>query len=130
MAKKENGRRPDDIVIVGAARTPQGKFLGQFQSLNAVQLGIAAVKGAVEHSAIEPGDVDEMILGQVVAAGSGQAVARQVWIGAGYPDKVGGLMINKACGSGMKAIMLAANGIKSEDGKLYVAGGTESMSNA
>jgi acetyl-CoA C-acetyltransferase len=125
-----NGRRPDDIVIVGAARTPQGKFLGQFQALSAVQLGTTAVKGAVERSGIEPGDVDEVILGQVVAAGSGQAVARQVWIGAGYPDKVGGLMINKACGSGMKAIMLAANAIKSQDGKLYVAGGTESMSNA
>jgi acetyl-CoA C-acetyltransferase len=125
-----NGKRPDDVVIVGTARTPQGKFLGQFQSLNAVQLGTAAVKGAVERSGIDPGDVDEVILGQVVAAGSGLAVARQVWIGAGYPNKVGGLMINKACGSGMKAIMLASNAIKSEDGRLYVAGGTESMSNA
>jgi acetyl-CoA C-acetyltransferase len=125
-----NGKRPDDIVIVGAARTPQGKLLGQLQPLTAVQLGMVAVKTAVERSGIQPGDVDEVILGQVVAAGSGQAVARQVWIGAGYPDKVGGLMINKACGSGMKAIMLAANAIKSDDGKVYVAGGAESMSNA
>ncbi len=125
-----NGKRPDDIVIVGAARTPQGKFLGQLQSFTAPQLGTLVVKGAVERSGIEPGDVDEVILGQVVAAGSGQAVARQVWIGAGYPDKVGGLMINKACGSGLKAIMLSANAIKSGDGRVYVAGGIESMSNA
>src|SRR5205085_7520394 len=108
---RTNGKRPDDIVIVGAARTPQGKLLGQLQSLTAVQLGTVAVKAAVERSGIQPGDVDEVILGQVVAAGSGQAVARQVWIGAGYPDKVGGLAINKACGSGMKALMLASSAI-------------------
>jgi acetyl-CoA C-acetyltransferase len=125
-----NGKRVDDVVIVGAARTPQGKFLGQLQSLQAAQLGTVAVKAAVERSGIAAGDVDEVILGQVVAAGSGQAVARQVWIGAGYPDKVGGLMINKACGSGLKAIMLATNAIKAEDGAVYVAGGIESMSNA
>jgi acetyl-CoA C-acetyltransferase len=125
-----NGKRADDVVIVGTARTPQGKFLGQLQSLTAAQLGTVAVKAAVERSGIDPGDVDEVILGQVVAAGSGQAVARQVWIGAGYPDKVGGLMINKACGSGLKAIMLATNAIKAEDGTVYVAGGIESMSNA
>jgi acetyl-CoA C-acetyltransferase len=128
--KAANGKRMDDVVIVGAARTPQGKFLGQLQSLTAAQLGTVAVKAAVERSGIAPGDVDEVILGQVVAAGSGQAVARQVWIGAGYPDKVGGLMINKACGSGLKAIMLATNAIRAEDGAAYVAGGIESMSNA
>ena len=125
-----NGKHVDDVVIVGVARTPQGKFLGQLQALTAAQLGTVAVKAAVERSGIAPGDVDEVILGQVVAAGSGQAVARQVWIGAGYPDKVGGLMINKACGSGLKAIMLATNAIKAEDGTVYVAGGIESMSNA
>src|SRR5581483_9756580 len=130
MPERVNGKRADDVLIVGAARTPQGKFLGQLQPLNAVQLGTVAVRAAVERSGIAPGDVDEVILGQVVPAGSGQATARQVWIGAGYPDKVGGLAINKACGSGLKAIMLAASSIKAGDGALYVAGGMESMSNA
>src|SRR5260370_39576832 len=100
---KSNGKRPDDVVIVGAARTPQGKFLGQLQPFSAVQLGTIAVKAAVERSRIDPGDVDEVILGQVIPAGSGQAVPRQVWIGAGYPDKGGGLAINKAGGSGKEA---------------------------
>ena len=125
-----NGKHADDIVIVGAARTPQGKFLGQLQPLTAVQLAQVAVKAAVERSSIDSGEVSEVILGQVVSAGSGQAVPRQVWIGAGYPDKVGGLAINKACGSGMKAVMLASSAIRAGDGDLYVAGGTESMSNA
>src|SRR5438105_1890708 len=125
-----NGKHADDIVIVGAARTPQGKFGGQLQPLSAVQLGTVAVKAAVERSGINPGDVNEVILGQVVPAGSGLAVPRQVWIGNGYPDTVGGLAINKACGSGMKAAMLASSAIKAGDGNLYVAGGMESMSNA
>src|SRR5258706_1438941 len=125
-----NGNHADDIVIVGAARTPQGKFLGQLQPLTAVQLAQVAVKAAVERSGIDSGEVSEVILGQVVSAGSGQAVPRQVWIGAGYADKVGGLAINKVCGSGMKAIMLASSAIRAGDGDLYVAGGMESMSNA
>src|SRR5436190_2726528 len=129
-ASNGNGRHADDVVIVGVARTPQGKFLGQLQSLNAVQLGTIAVKAAVERSGVQPGDVDEVILGQVVPAGSGQAVPRQIWLGAGFPDKVGGLAINKACGSGMKAIMLASSAIKAGDGSVFVAGGMESMSNA
>ncbi len=124
------GKSATDAVIVGTARTPQGKFLGALQSLTAPELGKIAVKAAVERSGIAPADVDEVILGQVVAAGAGQAVARQVWIGAGYPDRVGGLMINKACGSGLKAIMLATNAIRAGDGSVYVAGGVESMSNA
>ena len=130
MANQTNGKHPHDVVIAGAARSPQGKFLGQLQSLTAVQLGTIAVKAAVERSGIEPGDVDEVILGQVVPAGSGQAVPRQVWLGAGYPDRVGGLAINKACGSGLKAIMLSSSAIRAGDGKAYVAGGMESMSNA
>ncbi|MBX3063919.1 MAG: acetyl-CoA C-acetyltransferase [Anaerolineae bacterium] len=123
-------KQNDDIVIVGAARTPQGKFSGQLKPFSAVQLGIEAVCAAVKRSGIDPAAVDEVILGQVVAAGAGQAVPRQVWIGAGFPDRVGGLAINKACGSGMKAIMLAGNAIRAGDGSLYVAGGSESMSNA
>lgn len=132
MVTNGNGKHPEpeDIVIVGLARTPQGKFLGALKALTAVQLGTIAVKAAVERSGIQPDSVDEVILGQVIAAGAGQAVARQVWIGAGYPDRVGGLMINKACGSGLKALMLAANAIKAGEGSVYVAGGTESMSNA
>ncbi len=123
-------KRAEDVVIVGAARTPQGKFLGQLQTLKATELGTLAVKAAIERSHIDPADVNEVILGQVIPAGSGQAVPRQVWLGASYPDKVGGLAINKACGSGMKAIMLASSAIKAEDGDAYVAGGIESMSNA
>lgn len=123
-------KRADDVVIVGSARTPHGKFIGQLKNLTAVQLGMIAVKAAVQRSRISPDVVDEVILGQVVAAGAGQAVARQVWIGAGYSDRVGGLAINKACGSGLKALMLASNAIRSGDGTVYVAGGMESMSNA
>src|SRR5260370_34906859 len=123
MTIKSNGKRPDDVVIVGAARTPQGKFLGQLQPLSAVQLGKIVAKAAVERSRIDPGDVDEVILGQVIPAGSGQAVPRQVWIGAGYPDKVGGLAINKACGSGMKAVTLATKATKASDAPPYVPGG-------
>src|SRR5260221_14570484 len=119
-----NGKHSDDVVIVGVARTPQGKFLGQLQSLSAVQLGTIAVKAAGERSGIQPGDVDEVILGQVVPAGSGLAVPRQVWLGAGFPDKVGGLAINKACGSGMKAMMLASSAIKAGDGTVFVAQGS------
>lgn len=125
-----NGRRHQDVVIVGGARTPQGKFLGQLKPLLATQLGTIAVKAAVERSGIDPAAVDEVIIGQVVPAGSGQAVPRQIWLSAGYPDRVGGLAINKACGSGLKAAMLAASLIKAGDGTLYVTGGVESMSNA
>ncbi|HVO43908.1 MAG TPA: acetyl-CoA C-acyltransferase [Aggregatilineales bacterium] len=126
----KSGKHPDDVVIIGTARTPHGRFLGALKSLSAVDLAILAVKAAVERSGIDPQAVDELILGQVIAAGSGQAVARQVWLGAGYPDRVGGLMVNKACGSGLKTIMLASNGIRAGDGTVYVAGGTESMSSA
>jgi acetyl-CoA C-acetyltransferase len=133
MATNRNGsndKRADDVVILGGARVPQGRFLGALKSLTAVQLGTIAVRAAVERSKIDPARVDEVIIGQVVPAGSGQAVPRQIWIGAGYPDNVGGLAINKACGSGLKAVMLAATGIKAGDGACYVAGGVESMSNA
>jgi acetyl-CoA C-acetyltransferase len=124
-----NQKSDQDIVILGGGRTPQGKFLGALQPLNAVQLGTVAVKAAVERSGIDPNAVEEIIMGQVVGAGAGQAVARQVWIGAGFPDRVSGLVINKACGSGLKAIMLASNNLKAGDGEVYVAGGLESMSN-
>src|SRR5258708_33144288 len=129
VANNALDKRPNDVVIVGMARTPHGKFLGQLQPLTAVQLGTVTVKAAVERSRIDPGDIAEVVLGQVVSAGSGQAVARQVWLGAGYPDKVGGLAINKACGSGMKALMLASSAIRAGDGAAYVAGRTERLRN-
>lgn len=125
-----NGKSALDPVILSAARTPQGKILGALDSLTSVQLGQTAVKAAVERSGIDAADVSELILGQVITAGAGQAVPRQVWIGAGYPDNVGGLTVSKVCGSGMKAIMLSASAIRAQDGEVYVAGGTESMSHA
>lgn len=117
-------------VILSAARTPQGKFLSALSPMTAVELGRVAVQGAVERANIQAEHVSEVILGNVVSAGVGQASPRQVWVGAGFPDSVGGVAINKVCGSGLKSVMLAAASIKAEDGDLYVAGGMESMSNA
>ncbi len=125
-----NGKSANDAVILGAARTPQGRILGALESLSAVQLGQVAVKAAVERSGIQPEHVHEVILGHVVTAGTGQATPRQVWIGLNYPSSVGGLSVNKICGSGLKAVMLAAGGIRAGDAEVYVAGGMESMSNA
>ncbi|HEX2905578.1 MAG TPA: acetyl-CoA C-acyltransferase [Phototrophicaceae bacterium] len=123
----KNGR---DVVILSGARTPQGKFLGALAALTAAQLGQTAVKAAVERSGVNAAAVNEVIIGNVVSAGVGQALPRQISLGAGLPDAVGGVLVNKACGSGLKAVMLAANAIKANDGDLYIAGGTESMSNA
>jgi acetyl-CoA C-acetyltransferase len=119
-----------EVVILSATRTPQGKLMGALSSKTGVELGQIAVKAAVERSKINPEDVDEVIIGNVVSAGTGQAPSRQIWIGAGYPDHVGGMSVNKVCGSGLKAVMLAASGIKAADGDIYVSGGIESMSNA
>lgn len=123
----KNGR---DVVILSSARTPQGKFLGGLSSLTASELGQVAVKAAVERSGINGEDVNEFMLGNVVKAGTGQALHRQVSIGAGLPDTVGGITVDKICGSGLKTVMLASSAIKAEDGDLFIAGGTESMSNA
>jgi acetyl-CoA C-acetyltransferase len=125
-----NSRNRREAVILGGARTPQGKFLGALSSLTAAALGRVAVKAAVERSGINAADVDEVIIGNVVSAGVGQALPRQISISAGVPDHVGGLAINKVCGSGLKAAMLAASAIKAGDGDLFIAGGAESMSNA
>ncbi|MCB9453784.1 MAG: acetyl-CoA C-acetyltransferase [Anaerolineaceae bacterium] len=125
-----NGKNPREAVILGSARTPQGKFLGALSSLTAAELGQIAFRAAVERSGVNSADIDEVILGNVVAAGTGQALPRQVSLGAGIPHHVGGMAVNKVCGSGLKSVMLAANAIKSEDGDLYLVGGTESMSNA
>jgi acetyl-CoA C-acetyltransferase len=126
----QNGKNGREAVILGSARTPQGKFLGVLSSLTAADLGRVAVKAAVERSGINPAEVDEVILGNVVSAGVGQALPRQVSIGAGIPDTVGGVAVNKVCGSGLKAVMLASGAIRAGDGDVYIAGGTESMSRA
>jgi acetyl-CoA C-acetyltransferase len=111
-------------------RTPIGRFLGALSSLTAPQLGAIAIREAVKRAGIPLERVDEVIMGNVVSAGVGQAPARQAAIAAGVPDDVPGVTINKVCGSGLKAVMLAAQAIKAGDGELYIAGGMESMSNA
>lgn len=125
-----NGKNPRDAVIVSAVRTPTGKLLGTLRSQSAPQLGAAAIRAAVKRAAIDPASVEETIMGQVVSAGSGQAPARQASIWGGLPDTVSAMSVNKVCGSGLKAIMLAASSVRVGDGDVYVAGGMESMTNA
>jgi acetyl-CoA C-acetyltransferase len=118
-----------DSVIVSAVRTPTGKFLGALKSLTATQLGALAIAEAVRRAGIDPQIVDECIMGNVVSAGLGQNPARQAALHGGLPDHVAALTINKVCGSGLKAVMLADQGIKAGDIDIAVAGGMESMSN-
>jgi acetyl-CoA C-acetyltransferase len=120
-------RRP---VIISAVRTPSGKFLGSLKALQAPQLGALVVREAVARAGVEPAAVDECIMGNVLTAGVGQAPARQAALGGGLSDHVAALTINKVCGSGLKAVMLAAQGIALGDIDIAVAGGMESMSNA
>src|SRR2546428_7549242 len=117
-------------VIVGAARTPTGKFLGNLASFTAPQLGAIAIQEAVRRSGVAPDSIDEVIMGNVVSAGVGQAPARQAALGAGLPDDIPAFTVNKVCGSGLKAVMLAAQAIRAGDDQAFVAGGMESMSNA
>lgn len=116
-------------VIVGAARLPTGRFLGGLSSLTAPQLGAKAIAAAVERSGVEPEAIEEVIMGNVVQAGIGQAPARQAAIGSGLPASIPAMTINKVCGSGLKAVMLATQAIRAGDGAVAVAGGMESMSN-
>ena len=118
-----------ESVIVSAVRLPTGKFLGALKSLPVTDLGARVVREAVARAGIEPALVDECIMGNVVSAGAGQAPARQAAIRGGLPDHVGALTINKVCGSGLKAVMLASQGIATGDIDVAVAGGMESMSN-
>jgi len=120
----------DPIVIVGAARTPMGGFQGDFATLAASDLGAVAIKAAVERAGIAPGDVSEVIMGNVLPAGQGQAPARQASLKAGLPISVGCTTINKMCGSAMKAAMLGHDLIAAGSADIVVAGGMESMSNA
>jgi len=120
----------DPIVIVGAARTPMGAFQGELSPLTASELGAVAIKAAVARAHIAPSDVDEIIMGNVLPAGQGQAPARQAAIKAGLPLGVGATTVNKMCGSAMKAAMLAHDLIAAGTNRVMVAGGMESMSNA
>jgi len=117
-------------VIVSAARTPIGKFLGALSSLSAPDLGAVAIKSAIERSGVPMEDINEVIMGNVVQGGVGQAPARQAMLKAGVPATVSAVTVNKVCGSGLKAVMLAAQAIKAGDAQVIVAGGMESMSNA
>jgi len=120
----------DPVVIVGSARTPMGGFQGDFKSVSAPELGAAAIRAAVERAGIKADDVEEAIMGNVLSAGQGQAPARQAALGAGLPLGVGCTTINKMCGSGMKAAMLANDLLLAGTNRVMVAGGMESMSNA
>ncbi|MGH8617485.1 MAG: acetyl-CoA C-acyltransferase [Burkholderiales bacterium] len=120
----------DPIVIAGAARTPMGGFQGEFKSVAAPDLGASAIRAAVERAGLEPGDVQEVIMGNVLSAGQGQAPARQAALAAGLPLATGCTTINKMCGSGMKAAMLAHDLILAGSNEVMVAGGMESMTNA
>jgi len=120
----------DPVVIVSAARTPMGGFMGDLKSLAAPELGAIAIRAAVERAGIKPEDVQEVIMGNVLPAGQGQAPARQAALGAGLPPAVGCMTINKVCGSGMKAAMLASDQLSLGAHDVILAGGMESMSNA
>ncbi|OLB16016.1 MAG: acetyl-CoA acetyltransferase [Gammaproteobacteria bacterium 13_2_20CM_66_19] len=119
-----------DVVIVSARRTPIGAFLGALSPLSAVQLGSAAIKAAIESAGIGAGDVQEVIMGCVLPAGLGQAPARQAALGAGVPIAAPATTLNKMCGSGLKAVMMAADQIRAGTAQIILAGGLESMSNA
>lgn len=120
------------VVICGVARTPIGKFRGSLSNLTAVELGIRSVRELLNRCKIDPssGVIDEVLFGQVLQAGAGQAPARQVALGAGLPNSIAATTINKVCGSSLKAVMLAANSIKAGEYKAIIAGGMESMTNA
>ena len=126
---KENGKHRT-AVIASACRTPIGKFLGALAPKTAPELGAIVVREAVARAGIDPETIDEVVMGQVVQAGSGQAPARQAAHYGGVPDTVPAMTINKVCGSGLKAVMLAAQSIRAGDQACIVAGGQESMSNA
>jgi acetyl-CoA C-acetyltransferase len=120
----------DTVVIVAAKRTPIGAFLGALSGATSPQLGAAAIKGAVAESGVDGGDIDRVIMGCVLPAGLGQAPARQAALGAGLPEGVPCVTVNKMCGSGLEAIILAHDMIKAGSAGVVVAGGLESMSNA
>ncbi len=120
----------DEALILSAARTPIGKYQGSLSSVPATRLGAIAANAAVDRAGVRPDDIEEVIMGNVVQAGEGQAPARQAGIRAGLPSSVGATTINKVCGSGLKAAMLASQAVRAGDSDLLLAGGFESMSRA
>src|SRR5712671_1859554 len=119
-----------DVVIVSAKRTPIGAFQGALAPLTAPQLGSAAIKAAIEEAGVKAADVQEVIMGCVLSAGLGQAPARQAALGAGVPNGTPAVTINKMCGSGLGAVMMASDQIRAGDAEIVLAGGLESMTNA
>jgi len=117
------------VILKGGARTPIGRFLGGLSPLSASQLGSIALRAAIDRAGIDVNDLDEVIMGNVVSAGGGQAPARQAAVNGGVPPTTPALTINKVCGSGLKAVMLAAQAVRAGDARLVLAGGMESMSN-
>jgi len=117
-------------VIVSAARTPIGRFMGGLSSLKATDLGSIAIRAALDRAGLDRNDIDDVILGCVITAGLGQAPARQAALRGGVPDTVGAMTVSRVCGSGLQAVMLAAQAVRAGDAKVMVAGGMESMSNA
>src|SRR5512134_1738996 len=122
--------KDDPIVIASAARTPMGGFMGDLKSVAAPELGAFAIRAAIERAGVKPDEVEEVIMGNVLSAGQGQAPARQAALGAGLPPAVACMTVNKVCGSGMKAAMLARDQLTLGSADIIVAGGMESMSNA
>ncbi|MBP2025647.1 acetyl-CoA C-acetyltransferase [Peptoniphilus stercorisuis] len=120
----------EKVVIASAVRTPVGSFGGALKSLSAVDLGVIATKEAIKRAGIDPAIIDEVVIGNVLQAGLGQNVARQVAINAGIPKEIPAMTLNKVCGSGLRAVSLAAQMIKAGDADVILAGGTESMSQA
>jgi acetyl-CoA C-acetyltransferase len=120
----------NEAVIISAARTPVGKFLGSLKGFSAPQLGAIVVREAVKRAGVKPEEVDEVIMGCVIQAGLGQNPARQAALNGGLPNTVSAVTVNKVCGSGLKAVMMAAQGVQLGDTEIVVAGGMESMSNA
>jgi acetyl-CoA C-acetyltransferase len=120
----------NEPVIISATRTPVGKFLGSLKGFTAPQLGAIVVRESVKRAGVNPEDVDEVIMGCVIQAGLGQNPARQAALNGGLPNTVSAVTVNKVCGSGLKAVMMAAQGVRLGDTEIVVAGGMESMSNA
>src|SRR5499433_4210886 len=119
----------DDAVIISACRTAVGKFQGSLADFSAPQLGAIAVREAVKRANVDPKQVDECVMGNVVSAGLGQNPARQAAIFGGLPPEVGAMSVNKVCGSGLKAVALAAQAVQTGNSNVVVAGGMESMTN-
>ncbi|MBC8994892.1 acetyl-CoA C-acetyltransferase, partial [Micromonospora chalcea] len=120
----------NSVVIVDGVRTPMGGFQGDLNEVSMPELGATVIKEAVNRAGVKPEEIDEVIMGCILTAGAGQSPARQAMRKAGIPDATGAVNVNKLCGSGMKAIMLGANSIRSGEFDIVVAGGMESMTNA